>query len=592
MFQIEQQKAEKIIHSYCKNTGLPEPIGLQWNPIPFSGEWGISTSFFRLAAQEARQQKSKNETQKSVPVRAQEIASEIAKELEGIEEFSHIEAKNGYLNLYFSTQEYSNRVISTILQEGDKFGYSEFNHKRIMVEFSQPNTHKAFHVGHLRNVILGASICNILEAAGYDVIRTNYIGDIGLHVIKWLWNYIKFHTGEEPGEDKTRWMGDLYAEADKHLANNPQYEAEVRELFSRWDNNDPEIVALWEKTRKWSLEGFDQIYQMLGVSFDKVYYESEVEEPGKKLVEKMIQDGIAIDERPEGPVIVRLDDLLGNKKEEYRVLVVLRSDGTSLYSTKDLALAIQKFSDYDLYKSIYVIDVRQSLYMRQIFKTLEIMGYAWAKDCYHLAYEIVTLPGNVTMSSREGTVVLLEDLVREATIRAKEIVENKNPSLTSQQKDEISHSVALGALKYTMLARDNTKIVTFDWESAMDFDGQAAPYIQYAHVRANSILKRFGTTIPNATNPSHKLEPTEIQLIDLLSRFPSEVQRAAEDLKPLHLTNLAYQIAKAFNDFYNQCPVIKAEPEIRVFRIRLVAAVKQTLANILKILGISAPNVM
>ena len=230
--------------------------------------------------------------------------------------------------------------------------------------------------------------------------------------------------------------------------------------------------------------------------------------------------------------------------------------------------------------------------MRQIFKTLEIMGYAWAKDCYHLAYEIVTLPGNVTMSSREGTVVLLEDLVREATIRAKEIVENKNPSLTSQQKDEISHSVALGALKYTMLARDNTKIVTFDWESAMDFDGQAAPYIQYAHVRANSILKRFGTTIPNATNPSHKLEPTEIQLIDLLSRFPSEVQRAAEDLKPLHLTNLAYQIAKAFNDFYNQCPVIKAEPEIRVFRIRLVAAVKQTLANILKILGISAPNVM
>lgn len=592
MFLNEEQKVERIIQTYCKTHNLPTPNELQWNPIPFSGEWGISTSFFRLAAQEARNQKQEKKKQKPVSLRAQEIAIDITRELKNLNEFSHIEAKNGYLNLYFSTQEYSNRIIKTIIEERESFGYGKTKNHKIMVEFSQPNTHKAFHVGHLRNVILGAAICNILEASGYEVIRTNYVGDIGLHVIKWLWNYMKFHAGEEPGKDKTRWMGDLYAEADRRLSENPEYESEVRELFNRWDNNDPEIVALWELTRKWSLEGFNQIYSQLGVSFDHIYYESEVEELGKELVDKLIKENIAEDERPDGPVIVRLDDLLGIKKEKYRVLVVLRSDGTSLYSTKDLALAIKKFEDYDLSRSIYVVDVRQSLYLRQIFKTLEIMGYSWAKKCYHLAYEIVKLPGNVTMSSREGTVVLLEDLVREAISRAREIVENKNPSLNNKQKNKISKAVALGALKYTMLARDNTKIVTFDWESAMDFDGQAAPYIQYAHVRANSILKRSNSSYPEPIKPTHKLHPAEIELIDLISRLPSEVQRAAEDYKPLHLTNLAYQIAKAFNDFYNQCPVIKAEPEVRAFRISLVFSVKQTLTNVLNILGITAPDVM
>jgi arginyl-tRNA synthetase len=213
-----------------------------------------------------------------------------------------------------------------------------------------------------------------------------------------------------------------------------------------------------------------------------------------------VKRGIAIDERPEGPVIVKLDELLGNKNEKFRVLVVLRSDGTALYATEDLALTLHKFRDYpDMAKSIYVVDVRQSLHFTQVFKTLELAGYEEAKKCAHVAYELVTLPGNVVMSSREGTVVLLENLIREAIERAKEEAKKKNPNLGEEQLNSVAYAVGLGALKYPLLARENAKIVTFDWESALDFNGQAAPYIQYAQVRCNSILRKAGIQVDRVT---------------------------------------------------------------------------------------------
>ena len=265
---------------------------------------------------------------------------------------------------------------------------------------------------------------------------------------------------------------------------------------------------------------------------------------------------------------------------------------TALYATQDLPLAVKKFKEYDLAKSIYVIDVRQSLYMQQIYKTLEIAGYSWADKCYHLAYEIVNLPGNVTMKSREGTVVLLEDLIGEAVKRAIAVVQEKNPGLSQAEMDEIGNAVALGAIKFSMLNRDNTKIVTFDWEEALNFDGQAAPYIQYAHVRANSILRKNHSRIPQKSEYTYPLEASEIQLIDLIARFPNEVQRAAADMKPLYITNYSFKLAQAFNDFYNTCPVMQVDEPQKSARLRLVAAAKQTLANSLALLGITAPEAM
>ena len=585
MFEKEKSFIKTKIKVYLEAEAIDEPA-IEFRQIPFSGEWGLAVPLFPVAASEARSGKKV-----IVPQRAQELAEGIKTSIgQAPPGFSHLEAINGYLNLYFSNAAYARRVVDTVIETGPNFGRGTARHQTVMVEYSQPNTHKSFHVGHLRNVILGGAICRILEFAGYEVIRANYLGDIGLHVVKWMWNYLKNHRGEVPGENKTHWMNEIYAEADS-LFQDSENEAEVRALYARWNARDPEIVALWQETRQWSLEGFEQIYNLLGESFDRIYFESDVEDSGIALVQQLIDRGLAQDERPDGPVFIDLDAVLGTK-EEYRVLVVLRSDGSSLYATKDLPLAIQKFSEYDLDKSVYVIDVRQSLYLKQIFKTLEILGFDWADKLYHLPYELVNLPGNVTMSSREGTVVLFDDLVAEATQRAKDIVEVKNPELADSVKDKIAEAVALGALKYTMLSRDNTKVVTFDWDAALDFNGQAAPYIQYAHVRAGSILRKAGEALPEAVDFPDQLEKVEVDLIELLTRLPAEVQRASEDFRPLVIANLAFDLAKAFNDFYNTCHVLNAEPTVRAYRLRLVAAAKQVLATSLNLLGIAAPSSM
>jgi arginyl-tRNA synthetase len=586
MFEQEQQEIEKGIQVICEKMGW-DNIQPRWSWIPFNGQWGISTSFFELAARQAKKDKFI-----SVNVLARQMADSVNQQLGNIPGVESVQSINGYLNLYFDSNLYARRVVDQVMTQREKFGRGEDTSRKVMVEFSQPNSLKAFHVGHLRNMVLGAAISAMLDFSGNSVIKANYLGDIGLHVITWLWNYSKFHENEKPPErDKIRWMGDLYAEAVKRREENPENESEVRALFRRWNDKDKELINLWERTREWSLQAFDQVYDQLGISFDHVYYESEVEDQGKILIEDLIKRGIAKDERPSGSVFVDLDQIMGTN-EKYRVLVLLRSDGTSLYSTKDIPLAIKKFEQYHLNQSIYVVDVRQSLYFKQIFKVLDLMGYAWAKDCYHLAYEIVNLPGNVTIASREGSVILLEDLIREAERRAFEIVQAKNPELSQQEKIDVAHAVAVGAIKYSLLSRDNAKVITFDWDAALDVNGQAAPYILYAGVRANSILKKAGNKIPESSVLLEKLSKQEIQLVDFISRFPLEVQRAAKDLKPLIIANYAFELAKAFNDFYAVCPVLTEKEEIRNFRLRLVFAARQTIINSLKLLGITLPNVM
>jgi arginyl-tRNA synthetase len=587
MFESEQSIIEQQITTYLRQNGLPE-MEFKWSWIPFNGEWGISLSFFQLAAKSFGDQKG------NVGQRAREIAEGIASALPLPDGFHKVETVNGYLNLYFSPATYSARVVETVLEHKEHFGWGERNGKSVMLEFSHPNTHKAFHVGHLRGAILGDVLARLQEAAGYDVVRANYPGDIGLHVIKWLWNYMKFHKGEKPAQDITRWMGDLYAEASRRLEENPELEQEVRATYARWDQREPEIVKIWQETREWSLQGFREMYETLGIRFDRYYFNSMFEDPGKEMVNDLIEKGIAQDERPEGgAVIVKVDEKLGLKEEKYRVAVVLRSDGTALYATEDLALARRKFTDYpQLEKSWYVVDVRQSLHFQQVFKILELAGYDWAPRCAHIPYELVNLPGNVVIASREGNVVLLEDLIREATARALEVVRQKNPDLSEEKKLEVAQAIGIGSIKYPMLSRESTKLVTFDWQSALDFNGQAAPYIQYAYVRGTSILKKVNFELPSSTQPAQPLTTSEITLIDLISRLPVEVQKAARDLKPLVISSLAFELARAFNDFYTQCPVLQAEEATRNFRLRLVAAARQAIGNSLALLGITAPQAM
>lgn len=589
MFKKEQKAIEKKIVAYLSENEISLSGNLKWASIPFSGEWGTSTSFFQIAADEARSGKKV-----IVPQRAQELAEGVKEYLGLPDGISRLEAVNGYLNLYYDSSEFSRRVIDTAIAESENFGKGEDKQERVMVEFSQPNTHKAMHVGHLRNMMLGAALSNIIEFAGYEVVRSNYIGDYGKDVIKWIWNYRKNHAREtKPESDVTKWMGDMYAESTKNLADDPDGESEILEMFSQWENRDEEIYGLWEETRQWSLDGFFEIYDKLGIQFDKLYFESQMEEPAKVEVAELINSGLATDEREkEGPVIVNLDEQLKLDKETFRVLVLLRSDGTSLYGAWDLALAKQKFKDYDLDKSIYVVDVRQSLHFTQVFKTLEMARFKEIEKAYHLPYEIVNLPGNLTMSSREGVIVLLETFIREAIDRAYEVSKERNPEMDDEMRKDVANAVGIGAIKYPLLARDNTKIATFDWETALDFNGHAAPYIQYAYVRCNSLLDKMEGNLPAKANPEHALEEKEIQLIEVISKWPATVQRAANEYKTLHITNHAYELAKVFNEFYNACQVLKAEPTIRDSRLRLVAATRETIANALRLLGIDVPQKM
>jgi arginyl-tRNA synthetase len=345
------------------------------------------------------------------------------------------------------------------------------------------------------------------------------------------------------------------------------------------------------RTRQWSLDELADILRMLDIHIDVFFFESEAEEPAKAIVQELIRRGIAQDERPEGPVIVRIDEKLGLKKEKYRTAVVLRSDGTTLYLTKDLALARLKFEQHHVDRSLYVVDFRQSLHFQQAFKILELYGFPQAAKCYHLPHGFVTLPEGA-MSARKGNLVLIKDVADEARRRVLDVIAEKNPSLSAEEREEVAGKVGLGALIYAMLSVDNAKHIVFDWDSALSFDGQSAPYIQNAHVRANSILRKAGG-FPEEASFDHELDPLEVELTDLISRFPGTVQQAALEYKPLLMANYAYDLARVFHAFYHAVPVIQSESAAaRDARLRLTAAARQTLANSLRLLAIQAPAVM
>uniref|UniRef100_A0A831TJQ5 Arginine--tRNA ligase n=1 Tax=Thermorudis peleae TaxID=1382356 RepID=A0A831TJQ5_9BACT len=719
MFKREEQRAAALINDVLEELGYGRRQ-LEMRPIPFSGVWGTSSSIsYQIAneqlgaeleqlAADLPKKEAKRLVQERIRERAQRIADEVARHLAQRNSFAQVEAVNGYVNIIYDTNHFSNDVVQAAIAQGPDYGRGAPKTDKVMVEFSQPNTHKAFHVGHLRNVALGDALCRILRFAGYDVLAANYIGDIGLHVIKTLWCYLRFHQGEEPPrEQRGRWLGEIYAEADrrlnyrqdvvdllnelakedpvfvqaidrmlkelwrthkvgedvayllgqiahgreikpdafydeqtivrfwpivgkqleheladaraeaeqglngesqvsladleeryerwKRLASTidwwphvPEWQKEVRETFQRWERKDPEFVALWEETRAWSMEEFHRIYDELGVQFDVWFYESEMEDEGRAIVQELLERGIA--EVSEGVPVVKIDEKLGLERETYRTLPILRSDGTTLYSTKDLALTKRKFEHYGIDRAIWVVDVRQSLYLQQIFKIMELWGFEQASKCYHLAYETVMLPTGA-MSSRSGNVVLYEDIARQVLERALEIIEEKNPSLPADLKVEVARQVGLGSLKYGMLSRDSNRVIVFDIEEALSFDGHAAPYIQYAHARACRILEKVDS-LPSGPYAFTDLVPEEIELIAQLAALPDEVERAAEEYKPLIIANYVYELARRFNDFYHACPVLQADEPKRSARIALVAATRQALANGLSLLGIAAPGVM
>ena len=602
MFQKEQKLIEEKIKDFCKTSDIAL-AELKWQPIPFSGEWGFSTSFFQTAANEAKLGKG---NKLPVPQKAQEIAEQVKAQIGIVEGISRLEAVKGYLNIYFKTSDYARRVVDEVISKGAKFGQGDVKPETVMVEYAQPNTHHSFHIGHARNTILGEVLARLVEFAGYKTIRASYPGDLGLGVITVMWIYDKLYKGQEPTgvHERGQWLLKLYVEANQLLekkenetpeqtAQREAYEIERREMYHKWDAGDEYVRELWRVTREWSLEELREVLRMLDVNMDVWFYESEVDEPSKVIVDELIARNIADDERPNGgAVIVKIDEKLGLTKEKYRTNVILRRDGTTLYLTKDLALAKVKFEKYHVDRSIYVVDSRQALHLQQAFAILKLWGFPQSEKCYHLGYGFVSLPEGA-MSSRKGRVVLFKEVADEAVRRVLSFETEKSADIPVEEREKIAYQIGMGALVYSMLCVDNNKDIIFDINEALSFDGRTGPYIQNAHVRANSILRKAGTGLVEGTTFNYELTKHEIELIEQLSRFPQAVQQAAEEYRPLVMAAYAYELANTFHSFYHAVNVMQTEDEeTRNARLRLVSAAKQVIANALRLLDIQAPDMM
>ncbi len=489
--------------------------------------------------------------------------------------------------------------------------------EKVMVEYSQPNTHKAFHVGHMRNVSLGDALVRLLRAHGHEVVAANYLGDVGAHIAKCLWWYLDMLSEQErtpPAEAKGEWLGELYAKANNQLAEWEEKaeagdaeaqttldtaKARTTEILLQLEARDPDLTAVWKKTRAWSLEEFDEIYAWSKVVFDRVFYESEVDEPGLELVQEYLDKGVFVES--EGAIGVF------NEEIKHMPFFMLRKrDGTSLYSTKDLALANLKFRDYAIDRSIYVVDTRQSDHFKHVFLTLKKMGFDQADKCHHVPYEMVELPEGA-MSTRKGTVILFRAL-RERMLGHLQTayLDKYRGDWSDEEIAETAHALALGAIKYGMLGRDVNQKIVFDLEAWMNLEGNTGPYIQYSASRLGSILRKAedaGKTLDAgllddaaalAAAGAALEQQEERELVSALDGLRVAVYSAAEGLKPSLLCTYLHTLAKAVNRFSTskECKVIDQEGDRLQGRLLLVTAANEALRWGLWQLGIPSPRRM
>lgn len=483
----------------------------------------------------------------------------------------------GYINFYLSP-DYFQSIISSVLEKNYPQFEQSVRNEKVMVEYSQPNTHKEFHIGHLRNVFIGSTIVNVLRKAGDEVISANYIGDTGTHIAKCLWGLVTFHAGEDLDNisNKAEFLGRVYSEATQKIEENPQYEKVFKEIQKKFDAGDKELVELWKKTKDWSMDEFQNIYTELGVSFGEYFFESIEEEAGKKILPELLEKGVV--EKSEGAVIANLGQYnLG-------VLVLVRKDGGVLYGLKDIPLAKKKFEEFGIDRSIYVVDVRQSLYLKQLFKILGLYGFH--EKMVHCGYEFVALKGGESMSSRKGNIIPAQVLIDEMTTRvAVQFPESPNPE-----------KIAIGAIKFAMLRHSAGSKIEFDMDESVRLDGATGPYVQYAHARITSILTKAIEKDISFENESVKVrdfEEKEKDLIRELSKFPELLLEVRENYEVHKLAHYALRLAERFHSFYNECKVIdEDDKELSSERLKLVSAVRKVLAETLALMGISAPEKM
>jgi len=502
-----------------------------------------------------------------------------------VTEFSSITAAGPYLNFTLDKAALAGELLKEIKKEKEKYGQNTSGKKqKVMIEYSNGNAHKELHVGHLRNICYGDAVNRLLSANGYQAIPVSYINDFGIHVAKTLWALGKFYHGKTDAKNKGAFLGEVYVKGSQESENDEMAKKEINLLMEKIESRKGVEYKSWQNTRKWSIEQFAQIYKQLGVKFKDTFYESEMIDEGRKMVSNLVKAGIL--KESQGAVIADLE------KHSLGVLVFLRSDGTALYPVADLPLAVQKFKKYKLDKSIYVVDVRQGQYLKQLFKVLELMGYK--QEMLHLGYEFVKLPSGM-MASRTGKVITFETFWEEAYRRASEETKKRHTDWPAKKVEVVAKKILIGAMKFEMTKVSRSAVITFDIEKALRFEGFTAAYIQYTGARIQSILRKAQNMkheIPNKTQNTKLDHPKEHQLIMKLAKYPEVVKVAGEKYEPSEVAKYLFELAQEFNDYYHEVPILKSEPETRAARLTLVNAVNQVLGNGLNLLGIETMEEM
>ena len=506
-----------------------------------------------------------------------------------VPEISAFNSVKGFLNLSFS-QVYWNEVLADIAS-APSFGQLPSTGKRIMVEFSSPNTNKPLHLGHIRNNLLGDSVSRILKACGNEVIKSTIVNDRGVHICKSMYAWEKCFNGATPestGKKGDHLVGDCYVAYAKMEKEHPEIIDEVHKMLVDWEAGDPHVRELWAMMNGWVYAGFDQTYAALGITFDQVDHESETYLLGKELVQKGLDMGV-FEKEADGSVWCDLTaDGLDRK-------LVLRGDGTSVYITQDLGTAERRFETFKLDSHVYVVGNEQDYHFQVLKLILGKLGFDWAPRIYHLSYGMVELPEG-KMKSREGTVVDADDLIQNMYEEARRTSEEsgKLADMSPEEKDRLFHIIGLGALKYFIIKVDPKKTMLFNPKESIDFNGNTGPFIQYTHARICSILRKAeGSFGPGDIGPDVQASAKEIRLVKLLSQFPGKVAEAGASLSPAIIANYAFELAKEFNQYYHETPVLKEEnPVLLRYRLVLISIIASTLRTAMGLLGIELPERM
>ena len=551
---------KKEVENFLKKYARVKEVYLEIPPSPDMGDYAFPC--FQIA----------KELKKS-PV---EIAEELVKKFPERSIFRKVEARGPYINFFIDDGRISDFVIKKIMKEKERYGSFNKTKKTVVVESPSPNTNKPLHLGHLRNMILGMSIANLLRKAGCKVHAVDLINDRGVHICKSMLAYKLWGKNKQPDKKTDHFVGDFYVLFSSKAKQDSSLEDKTRELLVKWEKNDKGAVALWKKMNGWAVRGIYQTYKEFGLKIEKIYRESEHYTKGRDIVLEGLKKNV-FEKDKDGSIFIDLTSYGLDKK------VLLRGDGTSVYITQDIYLAKKRYEDFKMDRMVYVVGSEQIYHFKVLFKILELLGYGFAKNCYHLAYGMVYLPEG-KMKSREGNVVDADNIMADVTDLARKEIKKRFPNLSNKEVEKRAKIIGLGAIKFFLIKYDPLKDFTFNPKESLSFEGETGPYVQYAYARISAIL-RSSKTLGKADYKVLTHEK-EMNLVKLLNEFPLVMEQAANNYKPSLIAHYLIKLAKSLNLFYQECPVLKEETKIKNARLHLIKAVSYVLKEGLGLLDV------